>query len=792
MESLRQDVRLAVRLLRKQPGFSLLAIATLAIGIGLSTALFSVLDAAFIRPLPYYSPENLVDVHIGISRGGDRMSYQSPSLDDIRDWQAHGGTFTHVALSRYAFTDPLILDGEQPLRLLAQRVSRAFFPMYGVTPFLGRTFSDAEYETVDPSVVLLGHDFWKTRFGGDRNVVGTTVKLNEEPVSVIGVLPSWFYAETEIWRPFDLRRDATRRGSGAGIDARLRPGLSLEAAQAELNALMTRASQARGGPAATVRLTSMYQAATRSNVKTARVIAYGVGLVLLLACVNVAGLLLARGAARRPELAVRASIGARRGRLVRQLLTENLVLAGTGAALGVLLAWLSLDLLVANVPMSLPDNAPVDINVKVLAFAVAMALVTTALFGLFPAWRMSRVTAGDVLARAGRGQGSALTHRTGKLLIACEIALALVLLAGAGLMIRSFTKVMEVNLGFDPHGVIAMEVSPATPGRAAHAAYYPELIEYLRARPGVAAVGAVDYAPLVSGSRFTSAVVPGKEPAGVGVRQYMGDFFAALGVTLTDGRFPTDADRARAVPLVVLNESARKEFFGGERAVGQQIRIGRGPAVYEIAGVIEDLRHSGPLSTPEPELWYPFDPNEERGAELVVVVKPSAAGGISPADVRQAAFATGRRVIVDEVARGTTWLTEDVRTPRRRTVLFGLLGAFGFLLALVGVFGMTAYAVARRTREIGVRMAFGATPGNVVRAEVRASVWPVVLGVAAGLIGSWWATQVIQTFLFETEPRDLTTFAIVAALLSVAAIVAAWIPARRAARVDPIVALRAE
>jgi predicted permease len=791
MESFRQDVRLAIRLLLKQPAFSLLAITTLALGIGLSTALFSVLDAAFIRPLPYANPEQLVDIDVGEPRR-DRISYLAPSLADIRDWQAHGGIFTHIGFSRNAFTQPLILDGDQPQRVLAMRVSKDFFPMYGVVPLLGRSFTDDEFATGNPAVVILGYDFWTTRFAADSAVVGTHIRLNAEPVTIIGVLPSWFYAKTKIWRPFDMTADSLvrQRGSGAGVDGRLRAGLSLADAQVALNALLTRAATERGGPTATVRLTSLYESATRGNVKTARIITYGVTLVLLLACVNVAGLLLARGAARRPELAVRASLGAGRARLVRQLLTESLVLATGGAILGVGLAWLSLDLLVANIPMSLPANAPVTINAKALAFAVAAALGTSLLFGLVPAWRVSRVKAGDALARAGRGKGAALSHRTGQALIGLEVALALVLLAGSGIMLRSFAKLSQVDLGFAPDAVLAMEVSPATPGRAAQADYYPALLERLAAHPGVGAAGAVDYPPLIGGSTVTFADAR-ELSTQIGVRQFLGNYFEAIGATIKDGRIPTDADRNRAVPLAVINESARKALFGDGRAVGEQFRIAR-RTPYEVAAVISDLRHSGPLYKPEPEFWRLFDPADEHGRGMVVMVRPRGANTIDPVTLRQIAHGLGRTVVIEKVARGTSWLSERVVTPRRRTVLLGLLGGLGMLLALVGVFGMTAYAVARRTQEIGVRMAFGATPGAVVRAALRDSAWPVGCGVAVGLLGSWWATQIIASFLFETEPRDLITFAWVASLLAAAAIIAAWIPARRAARVDPIVALRAE
>jgi len=792
MESFRQDVRLAIRLLLKQPGFSILAIGTLALSIGLSTALFSVLDAAFIRPLPYYQPEQLFSVSVEVTQPDRESATLDPSLMDVVEWQRDRRVFSHVAYSRTS-PQPLILEGDQPVRLQAQWVSGEYFSMYGVAPFLGRTFTDEEHKRFATDVVILGHDFWKTRFNADRNIIGTSVRLNGLPTEIIGVMPAWFYAKTKVWQPFNVQiyaAFAKQRGSGTTIGMRLRAGVSPEEASAQLARMSAGLPPDRIGSAAGVKLTSMYEATIRTNVKTARIISSAVALVMLLACVNVAGLLLARGAIRGPEMAVRASLGANRATLVRQLMTECLILSGAGAAAGGLLAWVSLDLLVANTPMSLPANAPVRVDGRALGFSIASGMASAVLFGLLPAWRLSGTSLNEVLARAGRGRGSALTRRGGQGLIALEVALAVVLLAGAGLMLRSFGRVLDVDIGFDPRRAVAVEVSPTVATNAAFQQFYPQLVERLAGHPSIDAVGAVDHVPLIGGASYTVARAHGR-PYPVATRYYFGAYFDAVGLSLKEGTFPVQTRAAGGANPAVISEFGARTMFPGRSAIGQRIEVGK--SVYEVVGVSGDVKHQGPLSTrePEPEVFMPAWATEVR-RPMTVVARLRRGGGPPLALFRDINQLAGHPAVLERVMPGSTWLGERVVTPRRRTVLLVILGSFGLLLALVGVFGMTAYAVSQRTQEIGVRMVFGATAQSVVASSVRDSIVPAAMGIAGGLFASWWATRVIESFLFQTEPRDAATFAAVALVLTAAAIVAAWIPARRAARVDPIIALRAD
>jgi putative ABC transport system permease protein len=545
----------------------------------------------------------------------------------------------------------------------------------------------------------------------------------------------------------------------------------------------------------------MYDATTAGYRPTVTILASAVGFVLLIACVNVASLQLARGATRQQELAIRASIGAGRGRLVRQLLTESVVLALAGAATGVLVAWSTLHALVANIPISLSSDAPVELNWRVLGFTLALAIVSGVLFGLMPAFRLSRVQVGDVLARVPRGHGTALPRRLSQTLVAIEIALAVVLLAGGGLMIRSFAKLTATDLGFRPADFLTLEVEPMDPNPAGYMTYYPALLERIRALPNVAAAGAISDLPLSGSLSMGTIGVPGQPPPndkqGVNLRQVMPGYFEAIGLPLRAGRLPRDSDSTGS-PVVVINDQAAQQLFPGVSPLGHLLEVAK--QAREIVGVVGNVRHLGPETPPVSEVYLLYLQGytqttlagQSEGKALTIVVRPSVdTPALAPA-LRQAALDVGQPVIVRRIRHGEEWFDASVTTPRQRTVLLGLLGALGLLLAVVGVFGVTSYMVARRTQEIGVRMAFGAQSADVVWTMVRDSALPIGLGIVAGLIGAAMATRVISAFLFETTARDPVTFAAVALGLGIAGCLAAWLPARRAAHVDPVTALRAD
>ncbi|MPY87200.1 MAG: FtsX-like permease family protein [Luteitalea sp.] len=789
METVLQDVRYGVRLLLKHRASSSIAILTLAVGIGVSTALFSVIDAALLRPLPYPNAEQLVDILVHATRDGDSGHY-APSMAEIRAWRESGRVLAQVGAGRVTGF-PRIVDAGQPERLIVGEASEDFLEVYGVKPLLGRGIQLEDAREGAPLVALLGHGYWQSRFGGTPDVIGRIIRIAGAPATIVGVLPAGFYSETAVWQP--ERAAASRlnfRGSGTPVRGRLRPGITFAQAERELTAISMKLPPDPDQTQATsvrVELTSLYDEETGGSGRTITPLACAVSLILLIACVNVAGLLLARGAIREPELAVRASIGAGRARLVRQLLTESLVLSLAGGLVGLILAWTSLDALVTIIPMSLPTNSPAAINLPVLGFTAVVSVASAVVFGLMPALRISRVRMGAQLAVAGRRHGSPLSRGGGQLLIAAEVALAVVLLAGAGLMIRSFARLVEVDLGFDPDAVLTMEVEPIDPAPGVREQYYPALLSAFRTLPELAAAGAVDSLPMRDGLSVGFVTTGGQ--TNLIMKQILPGYFEAIGLPVKLGRRPTESDRTGAEQVVLINEEAARLFFPGGPPVGKFLNM-LGERPRRIIGVVGNVRHSGPLWAPKPEVYLLY--GQTAPNPLSIVLRPRASATLSADRLLQMARAVGPQVLVGRIRSGSHDLADNVATPRHRTLLLSLLGGLGMLLTLVGIFSMTAYAVARRTQEIGIRMAFGAGPADVVRAMVRDAAWPALLGLAVGMAGAFYATRLIASFLFETTSHDPVTFAAVAVLMGVAALVAAWVPARRAARVDPVIALRAE
>jgi len=795
MEDVLQDVKYSVRQMAHQPSFALLAGLTLALGIGVSTALFSVIDAALLRPLPYPHPEELVTIDVEETSGGKPSRYV-PSMSDIRTWRGLTAILSHVGAGRVSGFVPLIVETGNPQRLVVGEASEDFLETYGLSPVLGRGFHLDDMSPGAPAVVLLGHAFWQTEFGGDRNVLGREVRLQDRPATIVGVLPAGFYQKTAVWQPRQLSAAmADRRATGTPVVARLRPGVTIAQAQAALDAVTTSSALSGPKPGPTrVLIDSMYDDETRDFGTTIRSLSMAVGLILLIACVNVAGLMLARGATRDVELAIRAAIGAGRGRLVRQLLTESLLLALAGALVGVLIAYASLDSLVALIPLSLPPNSPVEINATVLAFSLGLTVATALLFGLVPSLKLSRAPRmiSSMLTVAGRG-GAPLSKRAGQWLIGLEVALALVLMTGAGLVLRSFAKLVSLDLGFDTENVLTLEVEPLEQVASVRRQYYASLTDAVRQIPEVTAAGAIDHSALTGGSSFGFVKADTGVQVGGPQRTVLPGYFEAMAVRPLSGRLFNDADR-RSGDVVIANAAASQQYFDGS-AVGHTVQIGmKNARVARIVGVVPNILHGGPQGRVRSELYVLPDPNDAQATwlRLAMVMRLREGASLTTDRLKQIAESLGPRVLVGRVTPASSFVSEQVSRPKHRMLLLTLLAMFGLLLTLVGIFSMTAYAVARRTREIGVRVAFGARPGQVVRVMILDAVWPVVLGLGTGLVGTYYATRVIASFLFRTTPHDSMTLVAVVAVLGAAASVAAWLPARRAASVDPVAALRAD
>jgi predicted permease len=800
METIVQDLKYGARLLIRQPGFSLVAILTLALGIGVTTAITSVIDAALLHPLPYPKPEELVHLTVSIPRPDrpipSRYGLSALDVETIRQSEN-----PPVDIARWDTADQMIADGLQPERLRGYEIDAHYLGIFGVMPHRGRGIQEADTVEGAPRVVVISYGYWQTRFAGKDDAIGQRLRLDNETYEIVGVLPPGFYRTTPLWLP--LRTSAAmhaKRGSGVSNYARMRSGLTVEQASSELTRILSGIKEDGTAPPAGwfVYIETLLARNTYGYWTTGNILLGAAGLILLIACVNVAGLLLARGATRMHEVAIRASIGAGRMRLVRQFLTESLLLAAAGTAVGLLLAWWTLDVLVRNIPLPVSTNAPASLNPRVLGFSVVLTLVTGVLFGLAPALRLSRVRVSGALARGNRRSGAALSRRGGRWLIGVEVALALVLVTGAALMIKSFNRMMSVDLGFRPASFVTLQASPSEFKAPVFASYYTNLVNTIRQWPDVEAVGAVNHLPLMGTSQYGRITTDAGKAVSLTIRRMTAGYFEALGIQPVQGRLPTPAEYASGRHVAVVNQRAVNQLFPEGPPVGRVITLGNQPV--EVIGVVPDLRNQGaddrnlPASMRESvELFAMYQPAPgDRPEPMVVVVRPRTNSAALIERLRLAAENAGPRTIIDRIRTGEEWLDATIVTPRRRTVLLSLLGGLGLLLTLIGVFGMTAYAVARRTQEIGVRMAFGASARDVVREMVRDAAWPVAIGLAVGLVGAWSATRVISTFLFDTTPTDVPAFAAAAALLALAALVAVWIPARRAAYVDPVTSLRSE
>ena len=792
LEQLLQDIRYGIRQLVRARGWSVVAVLTLALGIGASTALFSVIDAAMLRPLPYPDPDRLVTITPETVFQDGRVSRATSSMDDMRTWQNADDVLSSVAGWGNAFGGR-IADGPEPERIRVLQFTEDFLSMHGVAPVLGRDFSLEDMRAEAPAVALLGYGYWQSRYGGRTDAIGESIRLSDGVATIVGVLPRSFNTDIPVFRPLRVPLDeASRRGTGrVSVYGRLQPGITIEAASERLSSLTIPGESALEARAI---VDSRLNRTTDGYRTTVNVLVAAVALILLIACVNVAGLLFARGAARQPEFATRFSVGAGWPRLMRQLLTESLVLALAGAVVGVGLASAALDAIVANLPMSMPVNSAVEINLRVLAGAAALLIPTVALFGFAPAILLSRVNLAQAFAHGARHSvSSMLSGRGGQMLIVAEVALAAILVVGAGLMIRTYARLAAFDLGFDPDGLVAMEVLPLSPDPGVHETYYPELLRRLRATVGIASAGGVDNFPLGDATTGTSVEADGESTVTTLFRVLPG-YFETIDVELLDGRLPMDRDHASGFRGAVINRAAAREIFPDGRAVGGRLTTVFPREQWTVLGVVADVRHRGPLGDirVRNQVYLPFEASEANLIRpMTIVVRPSGSGPNPLGQLRSVAQSVGPRVLVESVRTADDWFGDRVATPRRRTLLLGLLGGLGLVLTLVGVFGITAYAAARRTAEIGVRIAFGATRPQVVWMIVRDSVVPIVAGTLLGLGGAAGAARIIRSFLFQTEPTDPLTFVAVALMLAGAGSLAALIPAFRAARVDPTRTLRA-
>ncbi|HEX5724087.1 MAG TPA: ABC transporter permease [Longimicrobiaceae bacterium] len=834
MDTLLQDLRYALRLLVKSPGFALVAVASLALGIGANAAMFSVVDRTLLRPLPYPEPERLVLPALA-STGGrqgagiDTITWSFPKYQALR--AASGHLFQDVAA--FGQSGTTLTGTANPETLRMEVVSAPYFRILGVDAQLGRTFTAAEDSVpLAHPVALVSHELWVRRFNADPALVGRTISLDRTLFTVVGVLPRGFRGLTgrsELWIPMAMAPALEwpevleeKWAHWHEAVARLRPGVTLEAARAGMDAVGKRVHEAVPPPGG-IGAGDERDAAVVVPLRDARgdpllrramlVLLGAVGFVLLIACANVANLLLARSAARRREVAVRLAIGAGRGRLVRQLLTESVLLALLGAAGGLLVAVWATDVLSALGPervgewgiraVEVLDLRAVGVDGRVLLFTLAVAVLAGLLFGLAPALRATRPElTRDLKEGAGHSEraGASLRALGGRgLLVSAEVALAVVLLAGAGLMLRSFAALRAMDPGFRAERLLTVAVAPLQgkyPDRAAAIALHARLLDRLGALPGVQGVTVDKCTPLSRGCNETIVLGAGSRPlqpetAPMVTFHFAGpDHFRILGIRLLAGRGFTAADREGAPRVAVISRALARELWPGENPVGQKLTSGMGGLEDgEIVGVVDDVQYNGPADAPQPAV-YVAD-LQHTYASAVFLVRTAG-------DPRALAGAVRRELLAEDpdlpaTVRTMREIVSDATSRERYgTSLLSVFAGLALVLAALGIHGVVAYSVARRTRELGVRQALGATPGQLVRLVVGQGAALAAVGLAAGVVAALALTRVLAGLLFGVKPNDPLTLLAISLFLGGAALLAAWLPARRAARVDPMVALRSE
>jgi putative ABC transport system permease protein len=804
METVNKDLRFAIRMLLKNPGFTIVAIVALALGIGANTAIFTVVNSVLLRPLPFKDPARLVITYtLNAKIGPGKIPL---SVADYLDWRAQNQVLESMAgfsTNRFNYT-----SGETPQQVQGAWVTADFFTVLGTEARLGRTFQHEEDQPGTEAVVVVSHGFWQRHLSASADVIGQQINLNSRPYTIVGVMPTGFAFpdESELWAAQKLD-PPTRRGPyfmfGLG---RLKPGVTIEQATAELGVIAANVQTATGSTQNdwTFTAASLSESIV-GDVRPALLVLLGaVVFVLLIASANVANLLLSRAAAREKEIAIRTALGASRFRLIKQLLTESFLLAFAGGAIGLLLALWGVDVLVALSPESIPRIKEVRVDGGVLAFTLLLSLASGVVFGLAPALYSSRLNLNESLKEGGRGATESIgRRRLRNTLVVSEIALSLMLLIGAGLMINSFVRLQNVNPGFNPENLLTMHISlPFVKYNDGNKtiAFYQQLLAKVESLPGVGSAGLAFSLPpnlLEVSDDFAieeHPTPPGESNPAAPVVWVSTGFFKTMGMPLLAGRFFTDADNANSPDVVIINESMAKRYFGNESPLGKRFKQGgldrMGNPWMEIVGVVGDVKYSGLESKPEPA--YYISHLQGRSRSMYMVVRTHTDPMNLSSAIHNEVWSIDKDQPVARVRTMEQVLSASVSQPKFHTLLIGVFAVTALLLAAVGIYGVISYSVTQRTHEFGIRMALGARQASIIKMVVGQGLRLALIGTGIGLVGAYFATEVLTSLLFGVSATDPLTFISISLFLTGVALFASYVPARRATKVDPMIALRYE
>jgi putative ABC transport system permease protein len=806
MDTFFKDIRYGIRGLMKRPSLTIIAIITLAVGIGANSAIFSFVNALLLKPLPFPELDRVVAIWEKLpSRGVER---NEAAVANYLDWRKQNNSFEQIGVYRWWSTN--LTGVEPPERVQGFLVSANFFEIIGVRPMLGRGFMPDEDQPGKDPVAILSYGLWQRRFGSDPNVVGKTIALNGVTRTVIGVLPQdvQYPRGCEILAPLTITPELAQSRGNHGYLAigRLKKGVTAAAAEADLNTIAARLEQqypetntGRG-----VVMYSILEDTVRLYKLALLAMMGAVGFVLLIVCANVANLLLARAAGRQKEMALRAALGASRWRLVRQLLTESLTLALVGGALGIVVAIWGVDLLRSVNPGEasryMPGWDKLGVSLPVLGFNLGLTLLSGLIFGLAPAWQISRTNLNGALKEGGR-QSSSGSHRLRSLLVISEVALSLMLLVGAGLMMRSFLGLMKTDPGFNSSNLLTMALTiPVTKYKeeSQRVTFYKDLVQRVQSLSGVEAAGAISHLPLGGSNSSNSFLVdgvpeppPGQEFTGR-YRVCTPDYFRTMGIPVLKGRQFNDQDRLGSPPVIIVNETLAQKFWPNADPLTQRMRF-TGPLKenpwMQVVGVVRDVKHE--LNLPVTEDYY-LPHAQDVWSSMVLVARTKVDPMAMASEIRQQVWSIDKDQPVYQLRTMDEVRALSVTMYTFSSVSIGIFGGVALVLAAIGIYGVMSYAVTQRTQEIGIRMALGARGGDVLKMVVRNGMSLALLGVLAGLAGAYGLTRLLASLLFGVKPTDLTTFSLVTLGLLLVALLACFIPARRATKVDPLVALRYE